>query len=166
MYFGSFRRLTFALATLALLGTAFINARAQTAGPFDGLAGSWSGEGSIKLSSGGTERLRCQANYTVSGGGDTLQQDLRCKSDSYSFDLLINLTNQAGAIVGNWSETARGIQGGIAGQGSKGKIQATVRGQAFTATISLTTRGSQQAVSIRAQGQELSEVSITLHRGH
>jgi hypothetical protein len=140
------------------------HARAQSAGPFEGLSGSWNGEGSSRLSSGATERLRCQATYVAAGGGDTLEQNLKCASDSYNFELRIELTNDGGAILGNWNEVTRNVQGGISGHGSKTLIQAVVRGQSFSAAVSVATHGAQQTVNIRAQSGDLSNVSITLHR--
>jgi hypothetical protein len=139
-------------------------ARAQSAGVFDGLAGSWAGEGSITENSGATERLRCQATYDVAG--DTLNQNLRCASDSYKFELHTQLQNQGGSIVGNWSEATRNVEGGISGHGSKGLIEVLARGQTFSANVSVATRGSQQSVNIRAQSSDLSNISITLHRTH
>jgi hypothetical protein len=159
------------LLALALLGVgastlSSYSARAQSTGVFDGLAGSWAGEGSIKENSGATERMRCVATYDVAGGGDTLNQNLKCASDSYKFELHTQLQNQAGSIVGNWSETTRNVEGGISGHGSKGLIQVLARGQTFSANVSVTTHGSQQAVEIRAQSSDLSNISITLHRSH
>ena len=90
--------------------------------------------------------------------------DLDCKSDTYAFNLKVNATSDGGRIVGAWNEVTRGIQGGIEGQAANGKIRATVRGQGFTAAVAVTTRGSQQSVMIRSEGQQLSAVSITLHR--
>jgi hypothetical protein len=40
----------------------------------------------------------------------------------------------------------------------------TVRGQAFSAEVAVTTRGGQQSVTIRAHGDDLSAVSIVLRR--
>ena len=65
---------------VALLGASVFmpqidEARAQTARPFTGLSGKWSGDGSIALSNGTTERLRCDATYVESGGGDDLRSD-------------------------------------------------------------------------------------------
>ena len=39
---------------------------AQT-GPFAGMAGAWSGGGTITLDDGSSERIRCRATYKVSG---------------------------------------------------------------------------------------------------
>jgi hypothetical protein len=155
--------------TLLGLGSSTLSidlARAQSAGVFDGLAGSWAGEGSIRENSGSTERMKCVATYDVAGGGDTLNQNLKCASDSYKFELHTQLQNQGGSIVGNWSEATRNVEGGISGHGSKGLIQVLARGQTFSANVSVATHGSQQSVDIRAQSTDLSNISITLHRTH
>ena len=154
---------------LALLGAGLImpqidEAYAQSMRPFAGLSGKWSGDGSIALTNGTTERMRCDATYVESGGGDNLDQSLRCASDSYNFDLHISLEDNAGAILGNWSELRRSIQGGISGHVSKGLIQVTTRGPSFTADVTVATRGTEQSVKIRAQSGDLSQVTITLHR--
>ncbi len=139
-------------------------ARAQAAGPFSGLSGSWAGDGSVRLANGAVERLRCQATYAVGGGGDTLDQTLRCASEKDSFEFRIELENNGGAIVGNWSELTRKVQGGVSGHGANGVIQAAVRGQAFSADVTVGTRGAQQSVEIRSRGGGFSTASIVLRR--
>lgn len=139
-------------------------ARAQSTQPFDGLSGKWAGDGSIALTNGTTERLRCDATYAVSGGGENLAQSLRCASDNYKFDLRIALSDQDGAILGNWNEVSKNVAGGISGRDSKGLIQVTARGQTFTAAVTVATHGSEQSVKIRAQSGDLSQVTITLRR--
>jgi hypothetical protein len=141
-------------------------ANAEAVAPFAGLSGAWSGDGSIVLTKGTTERLRCDANYVVGGSGDNLDLTLRCHSDSYHFDLRINLADAAGSVLGNWSEPAQNLQGGISGTASKGLIQVTARGQAFAAAVTVATHGTEQSVRIRAQSGELSRVTITLQHAH
>src|SRR4051812_27401464 len=46
---------------------------AQT-GPFAGMAGAWSGGGTITLDDGSNERIRCRATYAVGAGGNGLNQ--------------------------------------------------------------------------------------------
>ena len=142
------------------------DAEAPASMPFAGLAGKWSGDGSIALTNGATERLRCDADYVVSGGGDNLDSTLRCASDSYKFDLRISLVDNAGAVLGNWNEVSKNVQGGISGRDSRGLIQVNVRGQTFAATVTVATGGTEQSVKIHAQSGDLSQVRITLHRGH
>ena len=157
------------IVLLLLGGSLFMTgageADAQAAAPFAGLAGKWSGDGSIALTNGATERLRCDADYVVSGGGDNLDSTLRCASDSYNFDLRISLVNTAGAVLGNWNEVSKNVQGGISGRDSNGLIQLNVLGQAFAAAVTVATRKTEQSVKIRAQSGDLSQVTITLHHG-
>jgi hypothetical protein len=89
---------------------------AQTqSGPFAGFDGSWSGNGTVSLSDGTTERVRCRAEYRVVGGGTALKQTLLCASDSYKFDLSSNVRSEGDRIVGTWSEASRNINGDLTG---------------------------------------------------
>jgi len=139
-------------------------ALAQTSG-FAGMAGSWSGSGSVTLTSGATERIRCRATYEVTPSGNTFQQSLRCTSDSYNFDLRSSVVRSGDTVSGTWSETTRNVTGGIAGRVSGNQIQAAIQGPGFSANLGLATQGDRQTVSIRSQGTELSAVSIVLRRG-
>ena len=131
--------------------------------PFAGLAGSWTGSGSISLSDGSKERLRCKATYQVSVADARLQQTLRCASDSYRFDLNSDLVSQQGTIAGSWSEMSRGISGSVAGRASSGSISAVVDAPGFSANLSVTTRGNQQSFTILSQG-DIRSVAITMVR--
>jgi hypothetical protein len=160
--------LAFILAPLCagLFAPAAVEANADTSAPFSDLAGTWAGDGSIVLTKGTTERMRCDATYVVSGGGETADLTLRCASDSYHFDLRIGLADTAGAILGTWREPTQNVEGGISGMASRSLIQLTARGQDFTAAVRVSTRGNTQTVQIRAKSGDLSRVAITLHHGH
>src|SRR3712207_8864383 len=56
------------------------------------------------LSSGTTERLRCQATYAVASTGTSLRQNLRCASDSYNFELRTDINADGGRVSGVRSE--------------------------------------------------------------
>ncbi|HMI15990.1 MAG TPA: hypothetical protein VK526_06480, partial [Bradyrhizobium sp.] len=73
------------------------------AGPFVGFEGAWSGTGTVALSDGTIERIRCKADYKVNGSGLGLKQNLHCASDSYKFDLSSDVTSNGDRISGNWS---------------------------------------------------------------
>ena len=80
------RRLTW--AAVAVLGVALAASPGYAqSGPFAGMAGNWSGGGTVTLDDGSTERIRCRATYAVGAGGNGLNQNLTCASDSYKFDL-------------------------------------------------------------------------------
>src|SRR5947207_4708719 len=139
-------------------------ALSQSPAPFAGMAGSWSGAGTITASSGVNERIRCRAKYAVLGGGRNLQQELRCASDSYKFEVSSNVVHDGVAISGVWSETTRNVSGNVSGQARAGQIQARVDGLGFSATLGVATSGNSQSVMIRPSNGEIIAVAITLHR--
>src|ERR1043165_6168793 len=73
-------------------------------GPFAGMAGVWSGSGTVTLDDGSTERIRCRATYAVGAGGNGLNQSRTCASDSYRFNLSSNVMARGGGVFGHRSE--------------------------------------------------------------
>jgi hypothetical protein len=130
-------------------------------GPFAGFAGSWSGNGTVSLSDGSTERIRCKADYKVDGSGRGLKQTLRCASDSYKFDLSSDVTSQGDQISGNWSEASRNIFGNLQGTAGGGQIDVFVQASGFAANLTLRTNGNRQTVQISSKG-EIRGVNITM----
>ena len=135
---------------------------AQSSGPFAGFDGSWSGSGTVALSNGTTEHIRCKADYKVNGLG--LKQNLRCASDSYKFDLSSDVTSQGDRISGNWSEKSRNIFGNLQGTAGGGQIDVFVEASGFAANLNLRTNGTKQSVSIDSKG-EIRGVNITMTKG-
>jgi hypothetical protein len=138
------------------------SAMAQSA-PFAGLAGAWSGSGTISLSDGSKERLRCRATYRVAPGDNALQQSLRCASDSYKIELSSDVVSEGGRVSGSWSETSRGISGSLQGRASGGRIAVVVDAPGFSANLTLSTAGKKQTVSIVSEG-DIRNVSIAMTR--
>jgi len=133
-------------------------------GPFAGLAGSWSGAGTVSLANGARESIRCRATYSVAAAGNNLQQSLRCASDSYNFELRSNVVAQSGSVSGTWSEITRNVGGNISGRANGDQIQVLVDSPSFSANLTLVTQGSRQSISIRSPGHEFSGATITLAR--
>ena len=115
-------------------------------GPFAGFDGSWGGNGTVTLSDGTTERIRCKADYKVNGNGLGLKQSLHCASDSYKFDLSSEVTSQGQRISGNWSEKSRNIFGSLQGTAGGGVIDVFVEANGFAANLTLRTTGTKQSV--------------------
>ncbi len=91
-------------ATAILLVSAQAQAEPGSGGPFLGLSGHWSGAGTVTLTNGATERLRCKAAYTVNPTGKALQQTLRCASDTYKVEISSNVISEGGSLSGSWAE--------------------------------------------------------------
>ena len=154
-------------ATAALLFTCiaigrFTGAASAQTKPFSEMAGAWSGSGTISLADGSRERIRCRANYTMNGPNG-LRQSLRCASDSYKFELTSDVVSDGERISGSWSETSRGVRGGLQGRVAGPHMSVLADAPGFSANISLATRGNRQSVSISSAG-DIRNVSISMAR--
>jgi hypothetical protein len=138
-----------------------LSASYAQSGPFAGFNGVWSGNGTVALSDGTTERIRCKADYKVDGTGLGLKQNLRCASDSYKFDLSSDVTSQGDRIFGSWSEASRNVFGNLQGTAGGGQIDVFVEASGFAANLSLRTNGNKQTVQINSKG-EIRGVTITM----
>jgi len=154
---------THALKAAGIAAAVLLSASASHAqsGPFAGFSGTWSGTGTVSLSDGTKERLRCRASYTVGGGGRELAQSLRCASDSYKFDLTSNVVSQGDRISGRWNEASRNINGELQGTAGGGQIEVFVEAAGFAANLTLTTRGNKQSVQISSKG-DIRGVNISM----
>jgi hypothetical protein len=141
-----------------------LSASHAQSGPFAGFDGTWSGNGTVALSDGTTERIRCKADYKVNGSGLGLKQNLHCASDSYKFDLSSDVTSNGDRISGNWSERSRNIFGNLQGTAGGGQIDVFVEASGFAANLTLRTTGNKQSVSISSKG-EIRGVNITMTKG-
>ncbi|MBN8974367.1 MAG: hypothetical protein J0H51_20445 [Rhizobiales bacterium] len=152
---------------LLVAGAALLNLRsvatAQSPGAFSGMAGVWSGSGTVSLDNGQSERIRCRATYAVSSDGTGLNQTLTCASDSYKFDLKSNVIAQGGVLSGTWNESSRNVGGNLKGKAHSGHFDVVVSAPSFTANLSMTTTGNKQRVSIRSEGA-FKSASISLSR--
>jgi hypothetical protein len=161
------RRLIFAAITLFVAAMFMVSVSGSASyaqsGVFAGMAGTWSGGGTITLDDGSTERIRCRASYAIGANGAGLNQTLVCASDGYKFDLKTNVVAEAGSLTGTWSEGSRGINGNLEGRGSNGSFQVIATAPGFTASISLATHGNKQSVVIRPESQ-FKGASISLTR--
>lgn len=139
--------------------------QAQGISPFQKVIGSWAGGGSIQLSNGSKERIRCRASYaSMTPDAVTLKLELRCASDSYNFELASDLNYNGGSISGLWREATRGAVGSISGTASGERIRAVAESPVFQATLEFTTRSDQQQIKLQSPGSEISEVLIQMNR--
>jgi hypothetical protein len=157
----------FGIATaLALTVGAHAQAQRTTATlptGFDSMAGRWTGEGTIRTTNGGSERIRCRATYQAYAENG-LRQELLCASDSYKFEVRSDFVQKSGAISGQWAETSRNLSGNVSGKANGNTIQAKVEGGGFAAQLSVATNGNRQAVTIVPQGTDVVEVTVNMSR--
>ena len=136
----------------------------QPVSPFAAMVGTWSGNGTVSLTNGSSERIRCQAAYAIGDASNNLRSVLRCASDSYKFELNSDVNSRAGALTGAWREATRGLTGGMSGTFNGKDVRARIESPGFSADLMLETNGNSQTVTLRSQGTELTGVAITLSR--
>lgn len=146
--------LTFSVATTCY---------AQSIAPFERLAGQWSGSGTIELSNGTHESIKCRAGYDVLNDQRKLQLNIRCASESFNFDLRASAAYSGGAISGNWSESNRGVAGTISGRADGDRFQVVARASSYNASLVVITHGGRQSVTIRSQDNQASIKSVSMN---
>jgi hypothetical protein len=135
---------------LALLLSGLGAGHAQhVGGPFERLVGHWAGSGTIDLSSGAREPIRCRAAYDVLAARSNLEINIRCASDSYNFNLFSSAVLAGRAVTGTWSESTHGVGGTISGTAEGDHIHVRAESPFFTASLTLATHGGRQSVLIR-----------------
>jgi hypothetical protein len=133
-------------------------------GPFADLSGDWSGGGTVTLSSGSNEKIRCRATYASEVAGNNLKLALRCASDSYNVDFRGTAMNSSGNMTGNWFESTNQAAGQFFGSIKGNHIDARIEGQTFAAFLNMTTNGNRQSVSLRSPGSRVSNITMALTR--
>jgi hypothetical protein len=149
-FFAKARRLAFAAAAFFVAASAASTSQAQSSA-FAGMAGTWSGGGTVTLDDGSSERIRCRASYKVAG--PSMEMVLTCASDAYRFNLAAEVVAAGGEVTGRWTESSRNIGGSIQGRGAGGSFQVVAQAAGFAASISLKTTGNKQQIALRADSQ-------------
>lgn len=130
----------------------------------DSLAGTWSGTGSMKLTEGPRERIRCRAIYVVKRPDKSISFELKCASDAYKMVLSAQIEQDGSVISGNWFESEYRQGGKIYGTSSDGIVEARIEGNTVAAFVTIRTKASHQSFLLEAPGAWASEVSVELDR--
>ena len=160
----SVRTMKRAAGLLIALSTPLITPAAYAAGAFANFSGSWSGSGQMRLEGGRTEALRCKAYYTDKSGGTSLGISLRCASSASKVELRANLVANGSRVTGNWEERQFNVAGRATGSAGGNQISLAINGGGLDGSMSVTTTGSRQTVSISTQNATLKGIQIGLAR--
>jgi hypothetical protein len=147
-------KLMLGLVALLALG------RVVAADPVGELSGYWTGSGSVLLTNGKTERVKCQVIYKTEGG--SVRQTMRCASVDYSINALADLRIKGGQVTGSWEEKTYAAKGDVSGRYSGETFALTIQGANFSASMNVTVANCKQSINISPQGLEVSRVAIAL----
>jgi len=150
-----FARLTMAILPLTLCSWAAL------ADPIADLPGYWSGNGSISLSNGKIERVKCNVLYKADGG--QIRQTMRCASADYSINSLADLrVAKSGQVSGSWEERTYAAKGDVTGKLAGESFALSIQGANFSASMNVTLANCKQSLNITPQGLEVTKVAISL----
>jgi hypothetical protein len=135
---------------------------AAGAGPFGDLAGYWTGAGSVTLSSGNTERVKCAVIYKVSDDGGQIKQSMRCASTDYSINATADLRVKGEQVSGNWEEKTYSATGEVSGRYTGESFVLSIQGANFTAAMNVSLSSCKQSISIAPKGLDVNRISIGL----
>ncbi len=147
----------------ASLAVSIASGPSQAAGIKD-LAGRWSGWGSVKLTNGATEQVKCVATYFLKDTGSGLDQNLRCASSSYKIDAKANYVVSGSSVSGTWEERTHSAKGAVAGSFANDSFRLTVQGETFSANMTMTSSKCKQSISITPQGLDVRSISVGLRK--
>lgn len=137
---------------------------AWAAQSIDGFSGRWSGWGSITMSSGAAEQVKCVATYFIKDAGAALTQNLRCASQSFRIDSVANLDVKGDEVSGKWVEHTYSAQGSVSGRLTSGGFNLSIQGDNFSAAMRVAMTDCKQSITIAPRGFEISRIAIGLDK--
>ncbi len=149
------------VACAALIFWAGLPAHAD---PLQDMPGRWSGWGSVKMSNGSDERVKCVATYFIRDGGSAIDQNLRCASPDYKIDAKAHFKVNGSRVVGEWEERTHSAKGQVAGTKTDNGFELAVQGDTFTARLIMTSSACKQSINIRPTGLNITQVAIGLRK--
>lgn len=146
------------LATAVVIALCSLMAQAD---PLSDLNGFWSGNGAVVLSSGNTERVKCQVFYKAESSSH-IRQTMRCASSDYSINSLAELRVKGNQVTGSWEEKTYSAKGDVTGRYSGEAFVLSIQGANFSAAMNVSLSNCKQSISITPKGLDVTRVTIAL----
>jgi hypothetical protein len=148
------------LAVLCTWSVLALSSSPALADAIGDLSGFWSGSGSIALSNGKTERVKCNVVYKTESG--QIRQTMRCASPDYAINALADLHLKGGQVSGTWEEKTYAAKGDVSGRFGGESFALSIQGATFSAVMNLTLSSCKQSLNITPRGLEVTRVAISL----
>lgn len=152
----------FLACALALAAATVSSGTACANGPFDGLAGLWSGQGRLGFKDGKVEAVTCRTTYFVSSEGSELKQNIRCASGGAKIEVKSVVTHSGGKLAGTWNETVYEKSGDITGEVTPRGFRVEVKGSDVNATMDIIVREGKQICEIHFADSTLLGLTLIL----
>lgn len=138
---------------------------ALAGGPFEGLAGLWTGQGRLGFKDGKVEAVTCRTTYFVAGDGEELKQNIRCASGGAKIEVKSVVKHTAGKLAGTWEETVYNKAGDITGEVTPRGFRVSVKSADVDANMDIIVKDNRQMVEIHFADSTLLGLTLVLTKG-
>ncbi len=149
-------------AQMTMLLAGAIIASPLAASPItDALEGEWSGSGRLTLSSGETERIRCNGTAR-STTANTVDQKFNCASTGKNFSFSSSLHISSNRVRGTWNGSGR--SGTVTGSATRSSVKVRLVGGDGAGNLSASISGCRQNLRITGWSDEMRSLSVSLKK--
>jgi len=126
----------------------------------DALEGTWSGSGTLTLTNGETERIRCRG--TGQSDGNAVRQSFKCATSGKNFNFSTSLRFSGSRVSGEWRGPKR--SGTAAGQATPTSLRLRLRSQSGTGNLTAAIGACSQSLQVTGWSDELNTLSVQLRK--
>lgn len=163
---------TATLASAVFLLSSFVFSMPSCSGPAAEMSwppadflGRWTGEGRLGFKDGKFENVTCRVTYLTEEAAK-LKQTVRCATSGAKIEVLSTITESAGALAGEWTETVYNLHGNIAGKTMDKGLHVEVKSDDLSANMDLILiNPATQVVEIQFFSSTLLGLTLQLKKG-
>jgi hypothetical protein len=126
----------------------------------DALDGEWSGSGSLSLTNGKTERIRCRADINASN--TAVNEYFNCASTAKNFSFTISLFITGNNVSGDWRGPDR--SGTASGRATQSGLQLRLTSTRGNGRLTASISRCSQSIEVTGWSDELRSLSINLEK--
>ncbi|MEO1207145.1 MAG: hypothetical protein AAFV45_12530 [Pseudomonadota bacterium] len=134
------------------------------ASPVTDLAGRWSGWGTVNMTNGTKERVKCVSTFFIENGESSVRQNLRCASSAYKIDVRSDLNVKGKAITGTWEERNHNNSGQITGRLSGSTFRLAISGPVLNAKMTLNASRCKMNINITPVDFNVERIAIGMRK--
>jgi hypothetical protein len=126
----------------------------------EAMHGDWSGSGTLRLTSGESERIRCHGSGWASG--NSVSQDFRCASTGNTLYFSTTMHFSGNNVSGEWRGPDRG--GTLSGQATASQLRLRLTSASGSGDLTATVGQCSQSLRVTGWSDELRSLSVDLQK--
>ena len=155
-------RITALAAALLMAAGGAVPAVAAKPDGLKSFAGSWSGGGTVRMSNGTTQKIKCRGS--VSAGGSSARQQITCASTNLRLSISSNISVSGSSLRGTLRESVQGFTAGLSGSTTGNGFHVSLSGRNTSASGSISGSARSMSISISVTGKTIASVQVSLSK--